>query len=73
MRKAGLSELSSTNMLVVLLIIGLVLLSNALDRQIQKVADLLSQAEATKPFEIRDRGRGACPASWSGSRDAHDT
>lgn len=51
MRKGGLSELSSTHMLVVFLIIGLIFLSQAISRQIQKVAELLSQAEATIPHE----------------------
>jgi hypothetical protein len=47
MRRAGLSELSSTNILVVFILIGLVFLAQAISQQIQKVAELLSQAEAT--------------------------
>jgi len=51
MRRGGLTELSSTSMLVVFLIIGLIFLSQAISQQIQKVADLLLQAEETTPHE----------------------
>ena len=47
MRRGGLSELSSTNMLAVFLIIGLIFLSQVIGQQIQKVGELLLQAEAT--------------------------
>lgn len=71
MRKAGLSELSNTNILVVLLIIGLIFLSQTLDQQIQRVAELLSQAETMKPLDF-------CPNSiknstvWSERANAYD-
>jgi hypothetical protein len=73
MRRAGLSELSSTNMLVVLLIIGLIFLSQTLDQQIQKVAELLSQAEATKPFLTQHPKPDEKLATGSEGIDAHDT
>jgi len=61
MRRAGLSELSSTNMLVVFLLIGLVFLAQVISQQIQKVGELLSQAEATgqgiaQTSHVSDRG-----------------
>jgi hypothetical protein len=49
MRKAGLSELSSTNMLIILLVIGLVFLCQAISQQAEKVAALISQAVSTAP------------------------
>lgn len=71
MRKAGLSELSNTNILVVLLIIGLIFLSQILNQQIQRVIELLSQAEVTKPLDF-------CPDSiknlvkWGERENAYD-
>lgn len=49
MRKAGLSELSSTNMLIILLVIGLVFLCQAISQQAEKVAALISKAVSTAP------------------------
>jgi len=60
MRRAGLSELSSTNMLVVFILIGLVFLAQAISQQVQKVAELLSQAEET--------GQGAVSGSHASDK-----
>ena len=61
MRRAGLSELSSTNVLVVFILIGLVFLAQAISQQIQKVAELLSQAE--------DTGQGVVPSSHAADQE----
>jgi len=73
MRSGGLSELSSTNVLVVLLIIGLIFLSQAISQQIQKVADLLLQAEATTPQEASGSHTWNRPIIGGMIADAHDS
>jgi len=72
MRGGGLAELSSTNMLVVFLIIGLIFLSQAISQQIQKVADLLSQAEATTQHEASGSNTSDRAITRGMITDAHD-
>lgn len=73
MRGGGLTELSSTNMLVVFLIIGLIFLSQAISQQIQNVADLLLQAEATTPYEASGSNTSDRAIAGGMITDAHDS
>jgi len=72
MRRGGLSELSSTNMLAVFLIIGLIFLSQAISRQIQQVTELLLQAEATTPHKASGTHAQNRSITRGMMMDAHD-